>query len=379
MVVAYGWELGPYANGQGDPDESFKQDRQFPHDVTHLISSTRYDIFREAAIKLQDMALAAEKESKWFEAWNLWQRFSSRFDRFRDPPIINAAREGYRMSARCALNAGHPALTLRALSQFFSSGDSTPEAIEMKRIAKERDAKLLQEMKDLLVSTEPSEFQVRKLLQHAVDYPRRERLALAEEILERFPKQAEDPSIVAFDRANVYMAEGKWREAIEILIPLVEVDAEINVPLTYWQNMMQPGGKREGLYFGSIPEDCDLDVPEIVNRGFAYLANAFYEDALQWMLFALAKDPEDPFAIFGHALCLWQKNMFVLAEDRLRLAIARIEEHSSKFRFLGFSRFDETAPARSYRYDPIYMIFNPGECLSQVLSLQGFVSHLLIP
>jgi tetratricopeptide (TPR) repeat protein len=379
VVVAYGWELGPYALGQGDRDESLKQDRQFPHDLTTPIGRMGYDMFRKAALKLEEMALAAEKERKWLEAWDLWQRFSSTFDRFRDPAIIHAAREGYLICARCALNAGYPALALRALSQFFSSGDSTPEAIEVKRVAGERDAKLLQEMKDMLTATQASEFRVRKLLQHAVDYPRRERLALAEELLNRFPKYAENPSIVAFDRANLDMAEGKWREAVEVLTPLVEVDAEIKGPLTHWRNMMQPGGGREGVYFGGVPEDCDLGVPEIVNRGFGYLANAFYEDALQWLLFALVKDPADPFALFGHALCLWQKNMFVLAADRLRLAIARMEEYASKFRFLGFSRLDETAPARSYRFDPIYMIFNPGECLSQVLSLQGFVSHVLIP
>jgi len=379
MVVAYGWELGPYAHGGGDRSESDKQDRSFPFEVQHDISRIRYEVFREAAIKLQDMAWAAEKNGRWFEAWNLWQRFASRFDRFRNPEMIAAAREGYLNSARCALNAGHPAVSMRALSQYFSSGDGTPEAIRMKRVAKERDAKLLEEMKNLLTSTQASEFEVRKLLQHAVDHPRAERLALAEEILERFQKYAEDPSILAFDRANLFMAQGKWQEVVAALTPLIEADAELGGSLAHWRNMMQSGGKREGLFFGDIPESCDLDVPRIVNRGFAYLANAFYEDALQWLLFALSKDAGDPFAIFGHALCLWQMNMFTLAAERLRLAMARIEDYSSTFRFLGFSRFDETAPARSYRYDPIYMIYNPGECLSQVLNLQGFVSHTLIP
>lgn len=220
--------------------------------------------------------------------------------------------------------------------------------------------------------------QVAAAVRVAVHYPLRSRVALAEQVLEKFPNQYDDPAEFLLDRAKLYMAQGKWREAAALLAGTTQDHPSLAEPLALWQSWMVLGGKRTGTYFGPIPDDCPFDVVRAVNRGFTFFANAFYEDALQWLLFGLTKSESDPFAVFGHALCLWEKGMFALAADQLRLAIERIRDRSEP-RFLGFMRWDDSCPPRSYTYDPRYLIFNPAECLERVTKRESFVSHILLP
>ncbi|HEX3470512.1 MAG TPA: hypothetical protein VHT28_04955 [Silvibacterium sp.] len=373
MVVAYGWELIPEGMESRAHSSSV-----FPLDVGHQLQRYPYEVYRQAAENVQKSAALAASKRQWFEAWQCWQRFASLFDRFRNPEMIAAAREGYLKSAICALNCGSPGLCFRAVNQYFLTGDASPEAIKIKREAKEQAAKKLQQMENLLQEPEPAAFAIGDVVQYAVDYPVPARLALAEQILERFRNYSKDRTKLLLDFANLYMAQGRWHEAVGLLVPEAD-DARIREPLTEWRNLMERGESRTGVLLGGVPDDCELSLAQVVNHGFSYLVNAFYEDALEWFLFALAKTETDPFALFGHGLCLWQRGMFSLAANRLKRAKDTIENYSAEPRFLGFFRYDDTCASRSYRYDPMYQIFNPGECLAQVTKLQPFVSHVLAP
>jgi hypothetical protein len=131
--------------------------------------------------------------------------------------------------------------------------------------------------------------------------------------------------------------------------------------------------------FGIASADCTLEVTDAVNRGLTFLVNAMYEDAREWLLFALEKSPRDPFALFGHALVLWRLEWFSLAAERLEVAKDALEKYPAEFRFVQFGRNDETCESRSYGFNPLYPIFNIEDCLERIATREPFVSYALIP
>jgi hypothetical protein len=153
----------------------------------------------------------------------------------------------------------------------------------------------------------------------------------------------------------------------------------IREQLLEWQGLTERKSAGTKSKFGGVPSDCSLDATDAVNTGLTYLVNAFYEDALEWLLFALEKSQDDPFALFGHGLWLWRMGWFSLAADRFTRAKDGIENYPRKFRLVTFARVDDTSVPRSYAFNPIYPIFNPAECLEQVTRRQAFVSHSLVP
>jgi tetratricopeptide (TPR) repeat protein len=389
LLTAYAWKLNTdliYGPGSGSPVDVMET-HEFPRTFftfelqKQIAESYPYGLCRRGAVETEESANAAISKQEWLEAYFLFQRCAGFMERFRDPAIIATVRTWYLWSAECAVSDGSTALSLLALSMHFSIGEITPEAIKLKRIAKDLDANAMQQIEDLLQAPSLSYDEVEFAVRYAISYPILARLALAERIVGRLRSHSndQDEPRLLLCLARCYMSQGRWQDVSALLTPAASQDSSVREQFFLWQGLMEPVSGRKGLFFGPIPEDCQLDVTDAVNRGFTYFVNAFYEDALEWFLFAQTRGPADPFALFGHGLCLWRTAWFSLAAEKFQLARIGLEKYPREFRFVCFSRFDETCPPRSYQSDDLYLIFNPSECLDRVNRRQPFVSHVVVP
>jgi tetratricopeptide (TPR) repeat protein len=270
-------------------------------------------------------------------------------------------------------------MCLSLLRQHFLVSEATTESVELKRAAKEHDARTLRQIELLLKATSLTLDQVKSAIEYIVEYPLPGRPALAEKIVERIRSHNEDEPELLWYLARCYMAEGRWDDAHSLLAPLAATNDLIREHLHRWQGLLSPGYGPWTPRFGTVPNNCDLDVTDAVNRGLIFLANALYHDAREWLLFALEKAPRDPFALFGHGLFLWRQGWFSLATKRLELAKDALESYPAEFRFVTFARIDETCEPRSYRFNPLYPIFNIADCIERVESREPFVSYAIIP
>jgi tetratricopeptide (TPR) repeat protein len=386
VITAYSWKLNSeliYADNL-DPVKSM-QIHEFPRTVftfelsKQITDGYPYRDYRLAAVETENFAIVAAQKQEWIESYGLFQRCASLMERFRHPAIIATAREWYLRSAETALAGAEAGLCLLSLRQYFSIGDATSEAVNLKRKAKDLDTKMLGQIEDLLRAPSMDYDEVEWAIKYLNGYPLPTRLALAEQVVERFRNQSTNRCKLLSMLASCYMAQGRWNDVTGLFAQEDSGDPSIREQFFQWQHLMEPVSEGKGTAFGAIPDNCNLDVTDAVNRGLTYLVNGFYNDALEWFLFALAKTPTDPFALFGHGLYLWRIGCFALAAERLELAKSGIENYPTEFRFVSFSRFDDTCPPRSYDVDSNYPIFNPRECLDQVKRLQPFVSYVLIP
>jgi tetratricopeptide (TPR) repeat protein len=270
-------------------------------------------------------------------------------------------------------------MCLSFLRQYFLISEATTESIELKRVAKENDKRTLRQIELLLQATSLTLDQVKSAIEYIVEYPLPGRSALAEKIVERFRSQNKDGPELLWYLARCYMSEGRWDDAHSLLAPLAATDGLIREHLDRWQGLFLRGYGPWTPRFGTVPNNCDLDVTDAVNRGLIFLANALYHDAREWLLFALEKAPRDPFALFGHGLFLWRQSWFSLATERLELAKDALEKYPAEFRFVTFARVDETCEPRSYAFNPLYPIFNIAECIERLASREPFVSYAIIP
>lgn len=389
MITVYAWKLNEdliYGSGAGTPVDVMKA-YEFPRAFftfelqKQIEESHSYGLCRKGAVEMEKSANVAIGKQEWLDAYFLFQRCIGFMERFRDPAIVATVRTWYLASAECAVFDGRTALALLALSMHFSLGEITSQAIQLKRIAKDIDAKAMRKIEDMLQAPNLSTDEVEFAVDYAISYPILARLTLAERIVERLRSQSkyQNESRLLLYLARCYMSQGRWHDVSTLLTPAASQESSIREQLFRWQGLMKPVSGREGLFFGPVPEDCQLDVTDAVNRGFTYFVNAFYLDALEWFLFALTKQPADPFALFGHGLYLWRTAWFSLASEKFQLARDGIAKYPREFRYVSFSRFDETCPPRSYMFADLYPIFNPGECLDRVTRRQPFVSHVVAP
>jgi len=270
-------------------------------------------------------------------------------------------------------------MCLSFLRQYFLISEATTESIELKRLAREHDKSTLHEIELLPQTTDLTFDQLKTAVEYVVEYPLQGRSALADKIVERFRSHNKDGPELLWYLARCYMAEGRWDDAHAPLAPLAATDGLIRQHLDRWHGLLLRGYGLWTPRFGIVPDDCDLDVTDAVNRGLIFLANALYYDAREWLLFALEKAPRDPFALFGHGLFLWRQGWFSLATERLELAKDALETYPAEFRFVTFVRIDETCEARSYGFNPLYPIFNIADCIERVASREPFVSHAILP
>jgi tetratricopeptide (TPR) repeat protein len=367
VCVTYGW---PHASGRDEADAWV--------DVFVDMQRVPFQSCRLAALGCQEAAVECVRRRDWAEAFKQWQRFVRCLDRFRDPGIIAVARQAHLKAAVAALNGGLCGLSLRAIGQYLASGDCDADSLEVKRRAESMMSVVLHRAKEAVRTHTLPLSGIGWWIQCALDYRTGELLEILEPLVDRLPDDGEDQSKVALDRANFYLARGQWEQATESLAGRVESDPRAARTVGHLRGLMTFDGPRGRCLLGGVPEQTDCDAARAVSKGFSYLANSCYPDALEWILFGLSKDPADPFGLFAHGLWLWSSGLNALAADRLRLAIDGLEG-GHRQRSLGLMRHDETAPPRSYAFNPLYLIYNPRECLSQVLSGRGFVSSMVFP
>lgn len=380
MVVVYGWKLNEELMF-GDPKMAKWSTVDGPmNDGFRIQEALPFEELQANASREAHLGNVAQNKQQWSEAIVHYQRSVHALERFRQPEVLELASQCYLASGRCALADKKPALCLSLLRQHFLISEPTNKSIELKRVAKEYDTKMLQLMESLLRASSSTFDQVRHCVAYLVEeYPLQKRSTLAVKIVEQFRSHAGDSPDLLLDLARCYMAEGRWDEAHSLLDPLALDNEVIRQQLDSWRGMLSRGYGRWMPQFGAAPENCDLDVTDAVNRGLTFLVNGLYHDAREWLLFALEKGPHDPFALFGHALFLWQVGWFSLAAMRLHLAKEALAKYPTAFRFVLFNRMDEMCAARSYHFNPFYPIFNIGECLERVTSREPFVSFAIVP
>ena len=389
MVVVYTWKLndGLIFDGltSGDSIIEAMKAHEFPRaavlsqDASRIKEVWPWEMLRDYGSEEEDLGDEAYRNREWGEAIDHYQHCAQALERFRESSVLEVAARCYLRSAHCALAAGRPALSLTFLRQHFLMEDASEYALDLQRVAKEYDAKFFHQTEEWLNSTNLKFEDVKFAVEYAIENPLSGRLSRAEQIVERFRARAGNEPELLWYLGRCYMSQGRWSDAHSLLAPLTPDNVVISAHLSRWQGLFSRGCGKWTPRFGAVPDDCDLDVSDAVNRGLTFLVSALYHDAREWLLFALEKSPQDPFALFGHALFLWRQGWIALAAERLKLAKDALEKYGDEFRLVQFARIDETCEARSYHFDPLYPIFNIGDCLERTRSREPFVSSAIAP
>ena len=341
--------------------------------VERIAKALPYNLLCDEANAAVGQAMQAEKKQHWNRAISAYLRCQAAMERFRGPDTLKSIQQCYVECARCAIAAGRGDRGLYYLRQATAIDDAPAEVASLLDEAQKLDARSLDCLKKLHLVERPTVTQLDYAVSRAVYSAQTERLDIAAEIAAKhhhfFPESA--ASLLAL--ARCHMARGRGEDALSLL----GNHPENEVQLKYWRDLLQPAGRHTKLTKSLLkrpynPLDC-------VNLGLMFLVNALYREATYWLGVGLKAAPDDPFGILGHAFLLWSLGWFNLAADRFRKAERGIREYPHEFRFLIFGRIDSTSAPRSYEHNPMYLLFNPEECLQEVNRRQPFVSAAVFP
>jgi len=387
MIATYAWKLNPdtiYKDTEGKNILGIIEKYEMPRtihtlgDFKKLSNAFPTENSIDLAQQYFNQGRVNFQAQEWHKAYIDFENWLTLVERFRATPIISEVNKVLYLAAYCTICFGSPIGALVLLKQSFLIGDVSDDCFDLYENAKKEDEKrideLVSEYKLHGISGENSKFLTGYLLYH----PLPKRVELAREIIDQCLKKNSTDKIALSALARCHMADGNHEAALEVVENIDPDDAEINELRNKWYQFL---GKQEiqTNYIFQSPNDDLTNIDDIVNRGFTLLVNAIYLEALVNFLKALQLSNRDPFALFGYALVLWRLGNFGLAKHAIADAIEALANYPKQFRFLTFSRSDETCAPKSIGYNPIYPIYNMEHCQELINNYEPFVSYILIP